>query len=322
VLHRPLAALTAVLLALALVSCGGDDGGDTTVASPATSSAAVEATPAPSGFPVTVQGDNGPFTLEEKPDAVISLSATATESLFAIGAGGQVIAVDDQSDFPAEAPMTDLSGFQPNVEAIAGYEPDLVVAAYDPGGLVEGLETLGIPVLLQDAAPDLEAAYEQIETLGEATGNVEEAETVVQSMRVEIEELAGSAPGAAGATVYHELGPDFYSATSDTFIGSIYELFGLVNIADAAAEADAGGYPQLTAEYIVSESPDVIVLADTRCCGQTAAKVSNRPGWNQVEAVANGDIVEADDDIASRWGPRTVDFVALVAGALQGIGGP
>jgi iron complex transport system substrate-binding protein len=321
VLHRPLAALTAVLLVLALVSCGGDDGGGTTAASPATSSAAVETTPALE-FPVTVEGDNGPVTLEEQPDAVVSLSATATESLFAIGAGDQVIAVDDQSNFPAEAPVTDLSGFQPNVEAIAGYEPDLVVAAYDPGGLVEGLETLGIPVLLQDAAPDLDAAYEQIETLGEATGNVEGAETVVQSMRIEIEELAGSAPGAAGATVYHELGPDFYSATSDTFIGSIYELFGLANIADAAAEADAGGYPQLTAEYIVSESPDVIVLADTLCCGQTAATVAKRPGWDQVEAVANGDIVEADDDIASRWGPRTVDFVALVAEALQGIGGP
>ena len=95
---------------------------------------------------------------------------TATESLFAIGAGDQVIAVDDQSNYPAEAPVTDLSGFQPNVEAIAGYEPDLVIAAYDPGGLVEGLETLDIPVLLQDAAPNLDAAYEQIETLGEATG--------------------------------------------------------------------------------------------------------------------------------------------------------
>jgi iron complex transport system substrate-binding protein len=312
----------AVLLALTLVSCGGDDDGDAAAPPPATSSAAVETTPAPPALPVTVEGDNGPLTLAEQPDAIVSLSATATESLFAIGAGDQVIAVDDQSNYPAEAPVTDLSGFQPNVEAIAGYEPDLVVAAYDPGGLVEGLEALGIPVLLQDAAPDLEGAYEQIETLGEATGNVEGAETVVESMRIEIEELAGSAPGAAGATVYHELGPDFYSATSDTFIGGVYELFGLVNIADAAASADAGGYPQLSAEYIVSESPDLIVLADTKCCEQTAETVAARPGWDQVEAVVNGDIVEADDDIASRWGPRTVVFVELIAQALQGMGGP
>jgi iron complex transport system substrate-binding protein len=318
VLNRPLAALAAVLLALVLASCGEDDD---TAAGPATSSAAVETTSAPE-FPVTVEADNGPVTLEEEPDAVVSLSATATESLFAIGAGEQVIAVDDQSDFPAEAPATDLSGFEPNVEAIASYEPDLVVAAYDPGGLVDGLKRLDIPVLLQDAAPDLDAAYEQIEALGAATGNVEGAETVVESMRIEIEQLAASVPAAEGATVYHELGPDYFSATSDTFIGSVYELFGLVNIADAAADADAGGYPQLSGEYVVSESPDVIVLADTKCCEQTAETVAKRPGWDQVEAVANGDIIEADDDIASRWGPRTVDFVALIAENLEGIGRP
>jgi iron complex transport system substrate-binding protein len=321
VLHRLLAAVLAVLLALVLAACGGGD--EAAAPAPATSSAATEAAPAPEPeFPVTVEGDNGPVSLAEEPDAVVSLSATATESLFAIGAGDQVIAVDDQSTFPADAPVTDLSGFQPNVEAIAGYEPDLVVAAYDPGELVDGLERLGIPVLLQDAAPDLEGAYEQIETLGEATGNVEGAETVVGSMRTEIDELTSLAAGAEGATVYHELGPDFYSATSDTFIGSVYELFGLVNIADAADIADAGGYPQLSGEYIVSESPDVVVLADTKCCGQTAAKVAKRPGWARVEAVENGIVVEADDDIASRWGPRTVDFVALVAESLEGLRRP
>jgi iron complex transport system substrate-binding protein len=306
-----------VLLALVLAGCGGDD--TEPAAAPATTAAAEQ--PA-AEFPVTVEADNGAVTLDEEPDAIVSLSATATESLFAIGAGEQVIAVDGESNYPADAPVTDLSGFEPNVEAIAGYEPDLVIAAYDPGGLVDGLEKLDIPVLLQDAAPDLDAAYEQIETLGEATGNSEGAETVVESMRIEIEELVASVPGVEGATVYHELGPDFFSATSETFIGSVYELFGLVNIADAAAEADAGGYPQLTGEYIVSESPDLIVLADTTCCGQTAATVSGRPGWGQIEAVQNGAIVEADDDIASRWGPRTVVFVELIAESLAGIERP
>ena len=316
--NRPLAAVLAVLLALVLTSCGsGDD-----TASPATSSAADETTKQAAEFPVTVEADNGPVTLEQQPDAIVSLSATATESLFAIGAGDQVVAVDDQSDFPADAPKTKLSGFEPNVEAIAGYEPDLVVAAYDPGGLVDGLEKLDIPVLLQDAAPDLDAAYAQIETLGAATGNEKGAKTVVDSMQAEIGELVSSGSGAEGATVYHELGPDFYSATSDTFIGSVYELFGLVNIADAAADADAGGYPQLSGEYILSESPDLIVLADTVCCGQTAQKVAKRPGWDQVEAVAHGNIVEADDSIASRWGPRTVEFVELIADSLEGISRP
>jgi iron complex transport system substrate-binding protein len=318
VFQRPLAALLAAL-ALFLAGCG-DESESAEPAQQPTSSAAVETTAA-AEFPVTVEADNGSVTIEEEPDAIVSLSSTATESLFAIGAGEQVLAVDDQSNYPADAPVTDLSGFEPNVEAIAGYEPDLVIAAYDPGGLVEGLEKLDIPVLLQDAAPDLAVAYEQIGTLGVATGNVEGAETLVTSMQVAIDELVASVPGAEGATVYHELGPDFFSATSDTFIGSIYELFGLVNIADGAAgAADAGGYPQLTGEYIVSESPDLIVLSDTKCCQQTAEKVANRPGWNGITAVKNGTIVEADDDIASRWGPRTVEFVDLVAQSLEGVG--
>ena len=316
-LDRLLAALVAVLLALALVACGGDDD---TAAPQATSSAAVETTAAAPEFPITVEGDNGSLTLEEEPDAIVSLSATATESLFAIGAGDQVIAVDDQSNYPEDAPMTDLSGFQPNVEAIAGYEPDLVIASYDPGGLVEGLEKLDIPVLLQDAPTDLQGAYDQIETLGDATGHEDEATEVVASMQAEIAEAAEVA-GGAGATVYHELGPDFYSATSETFIGSVYALLGLTNIADEAADAGAGGYPQLTAEYIVDANPDLIVLADTKCCEQSAATVAKRPGWKQIDAVTEGNIVEADDDIASRWGPRTVDFVELIAQSLSGVGG-
>jgi cobalamin transport system substrate-binding protein len=318
VFQRPLAALLAGL-ALVFAGCGGESE-SAEPRQPPTSSAVVETLAELEEFPVTVEADNGPVTIEEEPEAIVSLSATATESLFAMGAGEQVLAVDDQSNFPADAPVTDLSGFEPNVEAIAGYEPDLVIAAYDPGGLVEGLETLDIPVLLQDAAPDLDSAYDQIETLGVATGNVEGAESVITSMQAEIGRLVASVPGAEGATVYHELGPDFFSATSETFIGSVYELFGLVNIADAAAGADATGYPQLTGEYIVSESPDLIVLADTKCCQQTAAKVSSRPGWGQVEAVTNGRIIEADDDIASRWGPRTVEFVELIAQSLEGIG--
>jgi len=315
--HRLSALVGAILLALALAACGGESS-DPAATSAAPIQTQSESVPA-AAFPVTVEGDNGSLVVEQEPSRIVSLSSTATESLFAIGAGDQVIAVDDQSNFPADAPVTDLSGFQPNVEAIAGYEPDLVIAAYDPGGLVKGLEKVGIPVLLQDAAPDLDAAFAQIETLGAATGHVEEAQDVADDMKEQIDELIASAPDTAdGATVYHELGPDYFSATSATFIGSIYERLGLENIADEAKKAGTG-YPQLSAEYIVKSDPDLIVLADTKCCGQTAALVAKRPGWKGVAAVTGDDVVEASDDITSRWGPRTVDFVALVVEALEGV---
>jgi iron complex transport system substrate-binding protein len=250
------------------------------------------------------------------PQRIVSLSATATESLFAIGAGKQVVAVDDQSDYPKQAPRTSLSGFTPNVEAIVGYRPDLVVVAYDPNGLVGTLRGLGIRVLVQNAATTLDGAYAQIGQLGRLTGHAKEAVAVVARMKTRIGELvAKSTRRARGLTVYHELEPDLYSATSSTFIGRVYALFGLKNIADAA-DTGGTGYPKLSPEYVVSENPDVVVLADIRCCGQSPRTVAARPGWSHVAAVRTGTIVRVDDSIASRWGPRIVDFVRAVAAAL------
>jgi iron complex transport system substrate-binding protein len=250
------------------------------------------------------------------PHRIVSLSPTATETLFAIGAGKQVVAVDDQSDYPAQAPRTKLSGFTPNVEAIAGYRPDLVVVSYDPGGLVSGLRGLGIRVLVQDAAKDFAGMYAEIAQLGAVTGHSREAAGLVARMKRQIGALvAKSTRRARGLTVYHELEPDLYSVTSNTFIGKVYSLFGLKNIADAA-DSGGSGYPKLSAEYVVSQSPDVVVLADIRCCDQSARTVAARPGWRNVSAVRTGTIVRVDDSIASRWGPRVVNFVRAVAAAL------
>jgi iron complex transport system substrate-binding protein len=250
------------------------------------------------------------------PHRIVSLSATATETLFAIGAGPQVVAVDDQSDYPKQAPRTSLSGFTPNVEAIVGYKPDLVVIAYDPSGLSTTLRGLGIRVLVQDAAKTLDEAYAQMAALGKVTGHVKQVAQLVARMKQRIGALVKNGTRRArGLTVYHELEPDLYSATSSTFIGRIYALFGLKNIADAA-DKDGSGYPKLSPEYIVSQSPDVIVLADIRCCGQSARTVAARAGWNHIAAVRTGTIVRIDDSIASRWGPRIVNFVRAVGAAL------
>jgi iron complex transport system substrate-binding protein len=255
------------------------------------------------------------------PQRIVSLSATATESLFAIGAGKQVVAVDDQSDYPKQAPRTTLSGFTPNVEAIAGYKPDLVIVAYDPSGLAASLRRLDIRVLVQDAAKTLDEAYAQIRQLGSVTGHARQAAAVVTRMKTRIGELvAAGTRRARGLKVYHELEPDLFSATSKTFIGRIYTLFGLRNIADAA-DAAGNGYPKLSPEYVVSQSPDIVVLADIRCCGQSLKTVAGRPGWSSVAAVRTGTVVRIDDSIASRWGPRMVDFVRAVAAALAHVRG-
>lgn len=290
-----IAALTALMLAAA--ACGSDS------ASPGTTEG-LSTTAAPdttAGAPV--------------PQAIISLSPTATEMLFAIGAGDQVIAVDEYSNYPAEAleKPNDLSGYEPNVEAIAALEPDLVVMQDDT--VKAQLEALGIPVWVGPAAATFDDVYAQIEQLGAATGHIAEAAALVAQIQAEIDAaVAAVGTAASDVKVYHELDPTFFSLTSNTFAGQVYALFGVGNIADGAQEGN--DYPQLNAEYIVGASPTLIVLADGKCCGESADTVAARPGWDVIPAVANGDIVVIDDDIASRWGPRIAEFVTAVGEAL------
>jgi cobalamin transport system substrate-binding protein len=266
-------------------------------------------------FPVVIQATNGKITIRRRPTRIVSLSPTATEGLFAVGAGKQVIAVDDQSSYPARAPRTKLSGFTPNAEAIAGYRPDLVVLATD-GGIVAQLRKIGITVLQFDAAKNLNEAYGQIRQIGRATGHPALAARTTASMRRRIATAIASVKSRRGLSVYHELTPDYYSANSDTFIGRVYGLLGLRNIADAAEDAN-GGYPKLSAEYIVSANPGVIVLADSKCCGQNARAVRSRAGWSGIAAVRNGRVISVDDDVASRWGPRIAVFIGAVAAAMH-----
>lgn len=254
------------------------------------------------------------------PERIVSLSPTATESLFAIGAGDRVVAVDGESDFPPGAPRTGLSGFQPNVEVIASHRPDLVVLA-DEGtaAAVRGLRRLGIRVLVQPAAGSLEEAYSQIGQLGEILGREERAAEVVQRMRARIAAAVRAAPDGSGLRVYHELSPDGFSADSSTFIGGIYRLFGLANIADSASAAAGTGYPQLSAEHIVDADPDLVVLADAACCGQTPAVARARPGWSEMAAVRDGGLIAVDEDVASRWGPRVPRFAARIGSAIAAV---
>jgi len=334
--RRPLLAAAGTGLALLLAACGGsaEDAAPGTApdASPdASAGASAEPSAGPSGgasdgtgasddtgdgdFPVTVTSGQEPdtteLTIETEPVSIVSISPSGTEMLYAIGAGDQVVAVDDFSYFPAEAPVTDLSGFEPNVEAILGYAPDLVVASGDPGDLVSSLDAAGVPTLLLPSALDLDEAYDQIERVGAATGHLEEAEALTQKMAADIEAAVASVPTGEPLTYYHELDPSFFSASSDTFIGQVYGLFGLENIADATGEA----YPQLSQEFIVEADPDVIFVTSGDF-SDSPETISARPGWDGITAVADGDVVVVDADTSSRWGPRVVDFVEAVAAEL------
>jgi iron complex transport system substrate-binding protein len=306
------AACAAALAALAgCSSSGSGDGPDTTPAgAPQTSAAAA--------FPVTIDAANGSVTIDQQPTSIVSLSPTATEMLFAIGAGDQVKAVDQNSDYPANAPRTDLDAYQLNTEAVANYRPDLIISSGLSPSQMKQLTVLHVPVLDEPAAQNLDGTYEQLAQLGKATGHDPQAAAEVTKVKQQIAQVTETVAASGPHSYYYELDQTYYSVTSSTFVGSVLKLLGLTSIADAAKGAAAsGGYPQLSAEYILNANPDYVFLADTKCCKQSAATVAKRPGWSTMSAVKGDRIVPLDDDIASRWGPRIVDLMKTVAQAIE-----
>jgi iron complex transport system substrate-binding protein len=310
--------LAAVTAAALLAGCSSASSSSAS-SNPASSSAGTSS--AAPLFPITLTAANGPVKIKARPGRIVSLSPTVTEDLYAVGAGPQVVAVDDDSDYPATAPVTKLSGLTPNLEAIAKYNPALVIASQNSNGLVAGLGKLGVPVLIEPAAATLIDAYDQIVQIGQATGHAAQAVRLVATMKSEIAaDVKQAGSSHKNLTYYWELSDNpYYSVTSSTFIGQIVGLFGLKDIADAANKASDGGYPQLSEEYIVTAKPAIIFLADNEPAdgGQSPAVVAARPGWSAIPAVQDKEIIALNDDIASRWGPRLPQLVAQIAQAVE-----
>lgn len=250
------------------------------------------------------------------PTCIVSLSPTATETLFAIGAGSQVQAVDKDANYPKHGlPTKRINALSPNAESIAGIcstknghstKPDLVIISYNANSIAEHLTALGIDVVEQDAATSVATALSQITTLGKLTGHVKKADAIAASLQATITKDIRSVPAHSSKklTVYYELDPTLYSLASSTFVGALLKSLGVVNVADAQSSAADAGYPQLSREYLVGANPKLVFLADTICCSVNAKNFAKRSGFSTMSAVKYGHIVGLSDDIASRWGPR------------------
>ena len=323
---RIIATLITLATAATLAACSSAASSSSGSSSPAgAASGAITSAPATAGpsFPLTITTAAGTVTIKAKPARIVSLSPTATEDLYAVGAGTQVVAVDLSSNYPPGVPKTSLNGVTPNVEAIANYNPSLVITYADANGLVTGLTKLGVPVLIEPTVTSIAGAYAQIEQLGQVTGHAAGAQAVVAGMRRQIAaDLKSAGTTHSDLSYYWEVSANpYYSATSKTFIGSIVGMFGLKNIADPADKASDAGYPQLTEEYIVTRKPQIIFLTDNQSNdgGQTPAIVAARPGWSAIPAVKNHEIIPLNDDVASRWGPRLPQLVAAIAAAIESV---
>ena len=269
-------------------------------------------------YPLTIKFGGYTTKIVKKPTKIISLSPSATEIFYAVGAGSQILAVDNLSNYPAGAPISEISAFEPNVEAILAKKPDLVLLSIDSTKAPQirnALVKLGIPVLMEKAPATLNDVYAENTLLAKVTDRQEGAIKLNAAMAKSIKDVLAKAKKSSKIRIFHELDDTYYSVTSNTFIGKVYRDFGAVNISDAASGADNSGYPQLSAEYLLKSDPQVIFLADAQY-GVTADSVSKRAGWSQISAVKNKKIVELPADVPSRWGPRLVDFYKLIGASL------
>ncbi len=302
----------AAVLVIAAVACDGDGSGPTSAPAVVEETAAVPS-PTAAAFPVTVTDSNGKqVNFESPPEGIVALAPSFVEVLFAIGAADAVVAVDQNTDFPPEAAsLTKISGFEPSLEGIAALEPDLVIIFFDPGGLEEALETLGIPVLFLANPASIQGVFDQIELLGQATGHPQEAEDLIADMQDGIDAITEKlADVQQGPSFFHELDPTLFSTCPGEFTHDMYETLKARNIA-----TESGLPCQLSEEFVIDADPEVVILAD-QFAGESPDKVKARPGWGNVSAVQNDRIHIVDPNPVSRPGPRLVEGLEMLAAFL------
>ena len=279
---------------------------------------AASASPKPgAAFPVSVHSSDGTVRIPSRPERILCLSASATQMLYAMGAGSQVVGVDKYSTYPPDAPRTTFTGYESSAEDYLYLHPDIVIFAFETGTLIQQLQALHIPALLLPPATSMAGVYSQLAELGVATGHTTGAEKVQSSLQSRLATTVREAGDAGrGKTYYIELDPTFYTATSSTFIGAEFSLFGMRDIANGAGHGSA--YPQISAEYVLKENPDYVFLADTVCCQQDATTFAHRPGFGILSAVKLHHVIGVNDSVAAQWGPHTIEtFVGLLATVLR-----
>lgn len=302
--------VTVVALVIILAGCG----------CPTPIPPTIEPTPAPTAAPtetvITVEdGVGNVITFESEPQRIISLAPNHTEVLYALGLDDRVVGVTEYCNYPPEAAEKPKVGdfVNTDLELVVGLEPDLVLATtMHMAETVPAIQNRGIAVFVLDPQ-SVASVLDEISTLGQITGQEEAADALVADIQTRIDAVQEKVKDAPRLKVFWELGPELFTVGPDTFVNDLIVLAGGENV---AADADTP-WPQLSVEAIILKDPDVIVLADHNY-GQTAEMVKERPGWEDIGAVKEGNIIEiVDDDIVSRPGPRLVEGIEFLAKALH-----
>jgi len=291
------------LAVLALVGCS-------TAPAPTPESSSA---PAASAFPVTITDDaSTTVTIESEPKRIVSLAPADTEIAFALGLGDRVVGVTTYDDYPAEVKgITKVGDFaNPNVEAIAGTKPDLILATTGvQADVVKKLQALGAAVITIDPQ-NLDGVYADIERVGKATGTSEKAAAMVDSMKADVATIEQTIEGQPSVTAFVEIGQNpLYTVGSGTLIDELVKLAGGTNVVTQP------GYVAYASEQLIKADPQVYLA--TKGSGSQPATIAKRAGFAKLTAVVKDRVVILDDNLVSRPGPRVVEGLRQIAAALH-----
>lgn len=257
-------------------------------------------------------------TISQPPQRIVSHVPSATEILFAIGAGDKVVGVSSYDDYPPEAKTKTSIGdyYNPSIEKIASVNPDLVVTDGSSKNISQ-LDSLGIKYITLSPTT-IDGIMNDITLMGKVTGNQTKADSVVKDMKAQITAVTDKTKGAAKPKVFYMFDVSDlnnpWTAGPGSFIDSMITMSGGTNIAGNATSP----YVKYSIEQIVAANPDIIIVA-TRMGSAiiTPEQLKANPVWGKLPAIAQGKIFTINGDLVNRSGPRIVQGLQAVAAIIH-----
>ena len=236
---------------------------------------------------------------------IISLSTTHTQVIQVLGAERLLVGVDSFSK--TEIPVEKIDAFSVKAEDLVKLNPDLVIVAFDFNGIIEGLESLEINYVLLPPARNFQEVYSQIEEIGNLVNKEDESSDLVSSMKTDVEEIIDNF-SQDNIKVFHEIGFTYgiYTINENSFIGEIYNLLGINNVANQKEDPFGSGYPEFSEEEVIISNPNLIVVGHSDYLNKD---LSTRNGWEEITAVQSGSVYFLDENLANNWGVSTVDLL-------------
>ena len=244
---------------------------------------------------------------------VVSLSTTHTEIIQTLGGENLLVGIDSFSE--SELPIAKIDAFTVTADEVVNLNPDLVIVAFDFNGIIDGLEGLNLNYVLLPPARNFDEVYTQIMEIGNLINKSDESIDLVSEMENDVAEIIENF-SAQNVKVFHEIGYTYgiYTVNENSFIGEIYNLLGVDNIANFKEDPFGSGYPEFSEEEILMANPNLIIVGHSDYLNKD---LSTRVGWEEITAIQSGNLFFLEENLANNWGTNTVDLLNTLSEVTQ-----